>query len=338
MPDPSPVLETVAQYRAQLDRLEAQAIGRLARNYARSWRRLELMLNGLLLEIGDASPTRGQLIRLERYQTLMEQIAAELAGLQAATANEIEDIADISVRLGELHARQLLSTTMTGGPGITARFNVLPVDAIKSLLGFLDPAGPLYNRLALLAPTTAQWVADAIAEGVTMGFNPRKIARIVQEAFGRGLNDALRFVRTAQLWAYREANRATMVANGDILEGWVWHADLGPRTCMSCIAMHGTVHPVTETLNDHHNGRCAPIPLVKGYENPVTETGATWFEQQPAAVQQEMMGRETWDAWRGGAFDLSELTTEHVDAVYGPMRVRSPLWQLLGAEPPLRVN
>lgn len=337
MPD-SPVLETVAQYQAQLDALEARATGRLAQVYARSWRRLELMLDGLLLEIGDQPPTRGQLMRLTRYQTLMEQIAAELAGLQTMTANEIESMGDIAARLGELHARQLISTTMTGGPGIAGVFNVLPVDAIKSLLGFLDPAGLLYARLALLAPTTAQWVADAIAEGVTLGFNPRKIARQVQRAFGRGLNDALRFVRTAQLWAYREANRASMISNQDILDGWVWHCALDRRTCMSCIAMHGTVHPVSETLNDHHNGRCAPVPLVKGYSNPVDETGAAWFESQPEAVQRRMMGREVYDAWRGGAFDLAEMTTEHVDAVYGPMRVRTPLWQLLGAEPPLRVN
>ena len=255
MPDPSPVLQSVAAYRAQLEAQDTKALSRLVGNYLGSWKRLEALLNSLLLDIGTNRPTRGQLVRMQRYKSLMEQITQELAGLQTLTGNEIEAAGALGIKLGGLHARELISTTIADSPGLAASFNVLPKGAIEMLLGFLAPEGPLYERLRLLAPTVTSAVAQAILEGVTLGFNPRKIAAIVQGAFGRGLTDALRFVRTAQLWSYREANRATFVANGDLLDGWIWHSALDDRTCMSCIAMHGTVHPVTETLNDHHNGR-----------------------------------------------------------------------------------
>jgi hypothetical protein len=196
----------------------------------------------------------------------------------------------------------------------------------------------LYDRLRQLAGVNAQHVADAIIQGITLGWNPRKTAAAVRGAFGRGLADALRFVRTAQLWTYRESNRASMVANQDVLEGWVWNTSFDKRTCMSCVVMHGTIHPVEETLNDHHNGRCVAIPLVKGFPPVIEETGIAWFEKQSEATQRAMMGREYYEAWKGGAYQLSEMTTVHRDDVYGDMRTEARLWQLLGAEPPVRVS
>lgn len=325
MPVP-PVLEALARFRAQIDARDTQALNRLIDNYVSSWQRLELLLNRLLLELGDETPTAGQLIRLTRYKRLMEQAAQELAGLQALTGNEIETAGEIGINLGQQHMQELISTAISGGPEIATAFNALPKDAVETLLGFMDPEGPLFARLRLLAPTTTEAVSAAIVEGVTLGFNPRKIAGLVQDAFGRGLSDALRFVRTAQLWSYREANRAVMVANQNVVDGWIWVAAIGdPNTCMSCIVQHGTVHSVYEPLNDHHNGRCRAAPLVKGFNNPVDEIGTEWFEKQSAAYQRQAMGPGKYDAWKQGKFRLDQLSTEQIDEVYGPMRIEQTL-------------
>lgn len=326
----SPVLVASRSYQTQLARFEAQANQRLIDNYLRSWTRLEAMLNALLLEIGTEIPTRGQLTRMERYRALISQITIELTGLQALTGNEIGAAGDL-ISLGEQHARELISLGMGGSTQVAAMFNVLPRSAIETLLGFLDPAGPLFARLRNLAGVNAEYVAGAMIEGITLGWNPRRIARAVRDAFGRGLTDALRFVRTAQLWAYRESSRASMVANQSVLQGWVWSAHFDDRVCMSCVVMHGTVHPVTETLNDHHNGRCTPIPLVIGFDNPVQQTGLQWFTEQSEATQRALMGPGKYDAWRNGRIGLEQLTEERQDDVYGLMRGEPSLKQLLGA-------
>lgn len=333
----SPVLVTARNYQAQLAAAERASTQRLINSYVSSWERLEAMLNALLLQIGPNTPTRGQLVRMERYRALMAQITAELASLQGLTGAEIGEAGRL-ITIGERAARELMSLQIAGSTQVAARFNVLPVDAIRTVLGFLDPTGPLFDRLRMLTGVNAQIVADALIQGITLGYNPRKIAALVRGAFGRGLADALRFVRTAQLWSYREANRASMVANQSVLDGWVWHASFDKRTCMSCIAMHGSIHPVDESLNDHHNGRCVAIPLVKGFTNPVTETGEQWFRRQSEATQRALMGRQFYEAWTSGAFDLAQMTTQHYDEVYGNMRVQTPLWQLLGAEPPMRIT
>jgi len=322
MPD-SPLLDTVRRYRARLDALEVQSTARLVANYQSSWRRLDGMLSALLLEIGDAAPTRAQLLRMERYRTLMAQITNELLGLQALTGTEIDLAAEAAIDAAVRAVAEMI--------GMQAGFNALPRSAIISLLGFLDPGGALYARLRLLAGTAAEAVSQAMIEGITLGFNPRKIARMVQEAFARGLSDALRFVRTAQLWAYREAHRAQYIANQDIVEGWQWVCALDDRACMACVAMHGTVHAVGELLNDHHNGRCAMAPIVRGFDRPVTQTGVEWFEAQSEAVQRRMMGGQHYRAWRAGRFQIADYPDTHENDVYGEMRVVKPLWKLLGA-------
>jgi hypothetical protein len=331
MPDPvSPVLEAAARYRAQLAAKDAQALSRLIDAYRRSYRRMVTGLDALLLSIGDDAPTRGQLVRMERYRALIGQVAEELRDLQALTKREVEQAAELGIRLGEQHGRELISITATGGTEIAARFHVLPKGTIEQLLGFLEPDGALYRRLSMLAPSAADAVSEALVGGVTIGKNPAVIARSVQSAFGQGLTDALRFVRTVQLWSYREANRASYVANSDVVMGWVWHAELGPRTCASCFANHGRVYPLSQPLNDHHNGRCAAVPLVKGFENPVTQSGEEWFKAQPEAFQRQVLGTGKFDAWQAGRFEFSALSTTHTDAVYGPMRVETPLRELVG--------
>jgi hypothetical protein len=326
----SPVLEAVAQYRAALLRSDEQALRRLIDAYRRSYARLGQSVDLLLLEIGDATPSPGQIVRMQRYKSLMAQTAQELQGFTGLTRLEMDKAAELGIRLGERHARELISITATGTPEIAAAFNVLPRSTIEQLLGFLAPDSPLYARLQVLAPQTASLVSDAITSGVALGYNPRKIAGIVRDAFGRGLTDALRFTRTVQLWSYRESSRASYVANSDVVEGWIWHAQLDDRVCMSCVAQHGKEYPLSETLNDHHNGRCAMIPKVKGFDR-VTEEGAgeAWFNEQSEATQRKMMGKGKHEAWQEGQFEFSRLSSERRDDVYGLMRTEASLKELV---------
>ena len=109
----------------------------------------------------------------------------------------------------------------------------------------------------------------------------------------------------------------------------MWMADLGdPRTCLSCIAMHGTIHSFDEELNDHYNGRCAALPLLG--ENPIAVSGEQWFDDQPEAGQRALMGPSMYAAWQDGAITFDQLTAEHADDVFGTMKQEASLLGILG--------
>jgi hypothetical protein len=92
--------------------------------------------------------------------------------------------------------------------------------------------------------------------------------------------------------------------------------------------MHGIIHGLDETLNDHHNGLCAMLPYLGG-RNPVTQGGETWFSNLDKATQIKMMGQSKWDAWTAGKFQFADITGTHDDPVYGSMRIERSLKDLL---------
>lgn len=333
---PDDVLALAEQFRRALVANDVAAEKRLIAAYQGLYARVRDLADALVLEIAkDETLTPAQVRRLERYGRLLKTVEGELTDYQAFAKTEMSIAAREAIRMGEANARALVAIAF-GDKQLAARFNVLNTAVIEQLLGFLSPEGELYKRLALLPKFTADQVANAILEGVGLGKNPKTIARGLTDAFGMGLTDSMRMMRTVQIYSYREANLASYRANSDVVSKWIWYANLA-TACPSCIAMHGTVHDLSERLNDHHNGHCAPLPLVIGAKNDIT-AGADWFAQQPEAYQRQTLGKSKFEAWKGGAFQFGDLVTTHNDAVYGEMRTTAPLWQLLGAEPPVRMG
>ena len=337
MPEPeNEIIQLSMKFRAALRKRDEAALGRLVKTYQSLYKRLQDKITILNDAIVVDAPTKAQLARMGRYKSLIKQIGEELSDYQVYIKTEIEQIGTAGIEAGLIDSRKMVQF-LAEGYGLEAGFNNLPKDAIETLLGFLQEGGPLYTRLQELVPQTTAGIADALVEGVGLGFGPRKTARdIVRNKLGMALTDAMRMVRTVQLWSYREASRASYIANDHIVEGWIWHAQLDGTTCMSCVAMHGTTHKTYDTLNDHHNGRCAMVPIVPGMnkEFVVPQNGEEWFKKLPEAEQRKMMGKHFHEAYQGDAFDISDMTTSIEDTVYGNMRTTTPLWQLLGAEPP----
>ena len=279
--------------------------------------------------------TPAQVQRLKYYGSLLDGIRDELTRYQAFTQIEMSTAAREAIRLGEGNARILVAASL-GDTAIAAKLTRINPVAIEKLLGFLTPEGALFKRLKKLAGVTAERVAAAIIEGVGLGKNPREIARMITKQMGMALTDSLRMTRTVQLWSYREANRASYIANSDVVKGWIWYADV-TSACPACMAMHGTQHGSDENLDGHYNCRCTELPIVIGAKNDIP-SGESVFSQLSEAEQKARLGADKWQAWQDGAFSFDQLATQHADSVYGHMRSETPLWELLGAEPPNRIK
>ncbi len=325
MPD---VIALAVQYRNELLLQDAKALGRLARAYHSTFRRLADQLN-LLME---ATETASISHRKQRLYSLLEQMAEQLRDLQGLTATEINELANISIRLGTNHASGLMAA-VAGDERLAIVFNRLNPEVIKSLLGFLDPAGPLYERLGKLAEVSAKRISEDLIEGVVAGWNPVKIAEVFRKDWGRSLTDAMRMTRTTQLYSYREATRANYIANSDVVEGWIWCCDLSSETCAACLAMDGTFHTNDETLDDHYNGRCSMLPVVKGFDRPIDEgRGQSWFDEQSTQTKQDILGKSKYEALEAGKFQFADLPGTRMDNVYGEMRMERSLADLVGEE------
>ena len=169
-----------------------------------------------------------------------------------------------------------------------------------------------------------------------MGQGPAAIARAVRGALGGNLARALTICRTETLRAYREASRRSYEANADVVDGWVWNCACTARSCAMCWAMHGSVHPLTERLDDHPNGRCSMLPHVKELPGlgaqALPESGPAQFARLEPAAQDAIVGRATGRAYRAGAIRLEDVVGRTFDPDWGPGRRVRSLREMLGKE------
>ena len=315
--------ELAIAFKAAIDKADAAALTRLAKTYKVLYERMQGKLDSYLLALSKLqNPTKGQVMRLTQYQSLIDALETELTKYSAYVEVEIRNSVDGAV---EMAIKQTKAYLAAAGYSMPAS---LPKNAIIAMLGFLKEDAPLWARLNKLAPMNAQKVADALLEGIAFGYNPAKTARMFETVMGGGLTDAMRMTRTAQLYASREANRAMYVANEDVVSGWIWYSSLDTDTCMACAAEHGTFHENSESMASHYNCRCVDIPVVKGYDDNI-QTGADWFAGLTEKQQRDMMGADTYAAWKEGKFDLSDMAGRRHDDVYGEMLARVPLSELL---------
>ena len=113
-----------------------------------------------------------------------------------------------------------------------------------------------------------------------------------------------------------------------IANGFVVH------NCRSCLAMHGTMHPLDEPGPlDHHQGRCSRVPVTKTWKELGIDApepggavkpgdGEKWLNSQPESVQREILGNRGYDAWKRGDWPSSDWAVRRESSgwrdSYGP--------------------
>jgi hypothetical protein len=280
----------------------------------------------------------------------MRQIQVEVVRFGGTVQDTILLIQDDAIDQAIQDALDLMRASLPPLPtGVTQTiidsFGNLHRDAVREAAGLLGPDSPLAASLSeSFGESVAGQVEEHILDGIVQGKNPRAAAKAIvkniEDSFGIGLRWAMTTVRTAQIKSYQLANHATYQANAHLVPEWEWHAALDDRTCLSCISKHGTLHPVTEILRDHHSGRCAPLPVpisyaalgITGVKEPARQrqTGREWFDKLAPAKQRAMMGAGRYAAWQKKEFDFADLSKSYDDQIYGQLFREASLKDLLG--------
>ncbi|GIW60724.1 MAG: hypothetical protein KatS3mg087_1790 [Patescibacteria group bacterium] len=217
--------------------------------------------------------------------------------------------------------------------GVDVRWSQMTVEAIESTLSYLDKLPNVVNKFESYH---MQQVQSIILAAQNEGINPRQVALMIKDYFTKSQNplaDAERFTRTLQIYSARQGARAIYERNG--VEQWIWSANIGSRrTCMACIVRHGTVHPITEVLNDHFNGRCSAIPVIKNAQLSYQfEDGISWFMRQDEDTQRYFLGAKFHDAWQQGKIRVDQsLVGTYQNTLFGQMIRRKTLGELLNNE------
>lgn len=319
---PGKIYDLAAAFRkAQLNNERAAAV-ELVHRYGDIWQNIDRRIRDLTrlyyeeIEAGRIPPS-GWLSRMERLQSLRAHVEQEMMRFADYAETSIRMQQWQAIQAGKMHAQSLLYGALPDG--VMHAFNVLPQDALASMIGFLQDGSPLRELLQRLGLEAARLVGDGLIQGLALGQSPAVIARNIRALMGGKLAEALRLARTEILRAYREASHQTYNLNDDIVEGWIWLSGRNTRTCAACWALDGTFHTMDERLDDHPNGRCTSVPKLIGIDSPVRSTGLERFDQLKISDQLQVLGSSKYAAWQNGTISLPDLVGEKQSAEYGRM-------------------
>lgn len=351
------IYEMAAQFQRELALSQAAAQDQLLAAWERTYEAVraeyQALLDGIAQAHADGRPVSpAWLYQEERLANAEAAAQAEVARYAREAQNATLSAEDAAVRASARHHAALGEEALSQA-NLAASFVQVNPDNLKHLVGILADGSPLADLFASMARDVAEQARDALLRGIALGKGPAWMARQVAPALDMPRHRAVTIMRTETQRVYREAARETYDANADVLEGWVWTATLTSRTCAACIAMHGTIHPVTEHLDGHPRCRCAMVPRTKSWADlgmdpslddrrPQVESGTDWLEAQPIRTQKAILGQGKWAQWKGGQITLDDVVARTHDRDWGTMRRERSLVEIREGRnanpPPVRVN
>lgn len=326
--------------RAEAQQARSRMLTALVRDYGDVSRRLGEAYRGVVGNIGDLINERLVLdipdgATIDELMVYLEPIQSQLAVLDGALSSAGRQLSDNGVVAG---LRAGVRNLQAGGVGV--EFGVVNPQAVIAQIGLVDSEA-WRAMVGRYAPYHIERVANLIITAQAGGRNPREVANIARAYFtgDNPLRDALRIARQSQIYSAR-VGMQTVYRDTDV-EYWMWSANIGnARTCLACTVQHGRVYPTTQTLNDHFNGRCAPVPMTRSWRslgfadgNDIeAELGNLWLLSQDEDTQRHYMGNELYEAWRMGRvqnIDAQTVVGIYEHPVWGEMRVRKSNAEIL---------
>lgn len=306
------------QIRRDLETITDAQTRDLVRAWATAWDEIQPDLTEALLEqlVAGERISRAKLLRSTRLRNALQVVANHLAEL--ARTSQVRIVGDLQQVVDTAGAAQASVIDSQLPP---SAMQLVDLDAWsrvddRQITAIVQRTTEQITALHQpLAPEAYEVVRRELIRGVSAGSNPkvtaaRMIRRAERYGFNGGLTRALVISRTETLDAHRAAAAVGQAEHKDVLAGWSWLAKLDSRTCPSCWAQHGTLHPLDERgPDDHQQGRCGRLPVTKSWaelgfdiEEPpsLLPDAETAFMRLSPAEQLQVLGPGRHAAWQAG--------------------------------------
>lgn len=277
----------------------------------------------LIAEATDGRVSKAKVVQSERLANALQLTQERLNGLADGVELTVaEDLPAIVRDVAGSQVAMMQSQLPAGVARTQIAFNTVSAEAVHAMVK--RSLEQIHKATRPLADDVVKVMKRELILGITVGDNPKRtasrIVRSTEQRLNGGLTRAMMIDQTEVLDASRAATQAADKANADVMRGWVWGAELGARTCPSCLVNHVTEHPIEEPGPiDHHNGRYTRIPLTKtwaelgftGIEEPpsLIQDSRMWFDGLTPDTQKTIMGPERLRLLQAGEIQWSDLTT-----------------------------
>lgn len=282
---------------------------------------------------GKKLPTR--LKRLRRMEAILRTSANEsLAETRKLLRSELVNTAMLE---RDFQAKSILKAS---GP-LALKMDIPDVQTLRTLVTKQPfQGGTLGQWMSGLNKRLATVARQEVTIGVTNGESISEIARRLHARVpGQLRRDLKAIVRTAVTSVTTATRETTYRNNDELVKGVRYVATLDLRTTSICASLDGKVFEIDEGPRPplHFNCRSTTIPILKSWEElgipakdiapttrasmdgqvPAQQTYGTWLKNQPAALQDEALGRTRGRLFRQGKIQINSL----IDQQFRPLNL-----------------
>lgn len=279
--------------------------------------------------------------RQARYEALIRDLDEDLDRFAGAARRAVLNLKEHAVDVAPSDAaaatlEQLGPAPASARDQIDSAFTRVPAEVREQITEFGPSGRPLHTLFANVGPDGVQKVRDTLSFGVAAGRSPRVVAREVMLAAQEPLTRSLTIARTEMVRAYREAGTDTYKRSG-LVEEWTWYSALDSRTCPACYVMHGTRHPVDQTMDSHPNCRCSRVPRTPSWRElgvdapdrrPRITPGVDRFDALSEPAKRRLLGPGRFELWKAGRLPLERLAVRTQSERWGAGRRVATLQEL----------
>ena len=320
------------EFRNALARGDKAAAHTMVSQYQGAYNRISAEITrtqGAIMALRDAGVPRDQwLWRLTQERRLLQLRDSVLANLgkygEAANAIVLGATTEAATTaVGQ--ASELIHESLPNGLAVSpSKLPDMPMewvagearlsDYAMQQLGAFQPTEYFMKEMGFAA---ADGIHTALQEGITVGENPRVIARRMRDSLGGSLQRSLTIARTETLRVYREASRQVyQAAPQGLIKGWKWVAACDLTTCPACWANHGRTFPLSMPMPAHPNCRCTMAPATASWEelgfgstpkDVQVPMGKDMFRKLPEGDKARILGPKRYKAYKTGGATLEDM-------------------------------
>jgi len=307
MPEIEGVIEA---HRRALLRQDADLLKTMADRWIAVERDMRDSYEMLAREVKDSGVTKNQawkLNRMERYQTLIEQVQSQVQRYSQSLVPELMNRQTQYIQLGLSNAEEYFNIA-----GMR-QFNRLPVEAVNMAIGYAADGSPLQRLLAASYEDAVDGITQKLVNGIASGDPVRSIAKGMANGASRSLNRMMTIARTETLRAYRTSTHQQYKDAG--VERWQRVEARDRRTCQGCLALDGKKYPAEDRPFDHPRGRMTLVPVLDGL--PERTSAEKWFRSLPEERQKQQIGEPRWKGLQRGAIAWEDMAKVTDDPTWG---------------------
>lgn len=324
--------DVLKAHRKRIAEREAAAFREMLAAYEPIEKELERAYRDLAAKIQKAKAAGEEfspswLYRELRLKLLLEQVREQIERFGRMAGPIVEREQAAAIRIAAEETSDVLRVIKPDIPidiGTTLHHRL-----VEDAVGMMGDGSPIHDYYKTnLAPAVAEKIKSEVIRAVAIGTDTRAVARRLAEVGGITRRRALTMARTETNRVRRETKRAIYEEKGTVT-AWEWVATHSPRTCVVCLAQDGKVFKLSAPFPQHTNCRCDIIPVIDGVDLPKRTLGSEWFAKQPADVQEKVLGKEAFAAYKDGKVKLDDFVGHATHKHFGVYVYRKKLAKVL---------